>query len=92
MRAPRFHRDSRGFVHLRGGVACAAKATGGVLFKLPSRFAPSAREIFPIATSDGSGNIDDGAVAEVDPDGTVMASGNHNSGFISLSPIGFEAG
>lgn len=89
---PRFRMDSRGFVHFSGAVACPGTPTSSVLFKLPSRLAPPAKEVFPIATSDGSGNYNVGAVIQVDPNGTVEASGNYNYGFISLSAIEFATG
>jgi hypothetical protein len=89
---PRFRSDSRGFVHLRGAVACPVSATNTVLFKLPKRFAPPAKEVFPIATGNGFGSFDAGAAVEVDPDGTVFASASSDSRFISLSPIEFAAG
>jgi hypothetical protein len=88
----RFRKDSRGFVHLRGALACPVPATSTVLFRLPSSLAPRAKEVFPIATGNGFGSFNEGAVIQVDPDGTVIASGTFNSGFISLSPIEFAPG
>jgi hypothetical protein len=89
---PRFRIDARGFVHLSGAVACPVTATSGVLFKLPSRLAPRAKEVFPIATGNGVGGFNEGAAVEVDPDGTVFASASSNSSFISLAPIEFSPG
>jgi hypothetical protein len=88
---PRFRKDARGFVHLRGAVACSG-ATSRVLFKLPRASRPRAKEVFPIATGNGVGGFDEGATIEVDPNGTVFASASSNSSFISLAPIEFAAG
>jgi hypothetical protein len=90
--APRFRMDARGFVHLSGALACPVTATSSVLFKLPSRLVPPAKEVFPIATGDGVGTFGEGATIEVDPDGTVFASGTFDSGFLSLAPIEFASG
>jgi hypothetical protein len=86
-----FRLDSKGFVHLRGAVACPG-ATSSVLFKLPRAARPRAKEVFPIATGNGVGGFNAGGTIEVDPDGTVFASASSNSSFISLAPIEFASG
>ena len=90
--APAYRRDAFGVVHLRGAFACAIPSdpTQNELFFLPAGFRPAAKEVFPIASSDGSGNYIGPAAIEVDPDGTVNLAGAYNSNFVSLAGIEFD--
>jgi hypothetical protein len=87
---PAYRVDLNGVVHLRGAFKCAIAPGLFTLFTLPAGFRPLAREVFPIASSDGSGNYASGAIVEVDPDGSVNVGGNFDYHFVSLSGIEFD--
>jgi hypothetical protein len=94
--APAFRRDRDGVVHLRGAAACGE---GGhvlpveyTILVLPSGDRPAAKEVFPIASTDGSGHVSGPAYVEVDPDGNVTLGGTFDGHFVSISGIEFDAG
>jgi hypothetical protein len=87
---PAYRKDSHGFVHLRGLAACSGTVAASTLFVLPAGFAPPAKEVFPIASGDGTGTFSDAAVIEVGSNGTVTATGGYDGRAVSLSPITFD--
>jgi hypothetical protein len=87
---PAYRIDRDGIVDLRGALSCNSAPTVLTLFTLPVGFRPLAKEVFPIASSDGSGTYPGPAAIEVDPNGEVIVSGTFNQGFVSLSGIRFD--
>jgi hypothetical protein len=87
---PAYRIDRDGIVDLRGALACNSAPDVLTLFTLPVGFRPLAKEVFPIASSNGGGTFAGPAVIEVDPNGNVSVSGMFNEGFVSLSGIRFD--
>jgi hypothetical protein len=84
--------DAYGVDHLRGAVSCFADILSNppTIATLPAAYRPKTKEVFPVASSDGSGNYVGGATVVVDTNGSVTAGGGYDRRFISLSGIEFD--